>query len=285
MTLKNITIVISVILIVAIVYYFTMYKSTKENFGDYPISYTKYSTGDKQTLSNTPSFVSVPSFQSMIAPRFQSTPNSSFVRYKPPSYENTAVPVNPLGYSKSVTEAFVGTDQGGNLCSQCKNYGCGSICSQTGMTTASLPTVGINKYSGVSNTSPTPKPIVTDSIPVGSMTSVSETGEHEQTYVVDRLTFASKKSRLTGHGDPIRGDLSITPDEHKGWFQVSVNPKRDLKLGYNQSLAGVQDNTDMAELMLKYGGNASLIGGVSNNNTTTTIGSSGDVSVAVTAFP
>lgn len=298
MTLQNTAIVISVILIVSFAIYY--YTSTKENYVMHPLSARIERvavTGNKTTSipleenTSQTSFMAVPSFQSMIAPRFQSTPNSTFIRYKPTEYKNTAVPKSPLGY---VNENFIGTVEGGNACPQCKNYGCGDTCSQTGMSTSSMITNGINKYSttnmSTSSTSPS-KPVIVDAIPVGTMTMSSGVdGETPQqdAVIYDRMIYTTLKNRLQANTDSIRGDLAIAPSNDTTWrTSASFSPMQTLRVGYLQSIAGsnIDNNQSMADLMLKYGGNASLIGGFGTNNTTTTLSQSGDTSVAVTAFP
>lgn len=74
--------------------------------------------------------------------------------------------------------------------------------------------------------------------------------QFHQPVIKDNLMWSNIKSRLRGLGDPIRGDLRITPDNyktygedgcttsdswtdsHNKWFQVSVKPNRDLNPGY-----------------------------------------------------
>jgi hypothetical protein len=76
--------------------------------------------------------------------------------------------------------------------------------------------------------------------------------QFHQPVIKDNLMYSNIKSRLRGLGDPIRGDLRITPDNyktygkdgcegldggscgnsHNKWFQVSVKPNRDLNPGY-----------------------------------------------------
>lgn len=295
-------IIVGIALVILVIY--LIKRNVKESFVDTPrMALTQTiavsSNGNQhiipscKTADPTTQFISTPSFQSMLAPRFQSTPFGAFIKYKPTSIGNLAVPENPLGYSKTVTEAFMGDDQGGNKCGSCKNYGCGTTCAQSGMNIATLSSVGINNYTGsVINTSLPSNPVITDSLPVGTMTVQNQDSVDgpEQFQVYDRLIYANKKSRLLAHGDSFRGDIPIAPrctSQEDAWFNVSANPARDLRVGYVQSLAGsnIDNNADMKALQLQYMGNSSLIGGFGTTNTSTILSSAGDTGVVVTAFP
>jgi hypothetical protein len=69
-------------------------------------------------------------------------------------------------------------------------------------------------------------------LPCDMMGMYGKTTEHfAQPVVIDRIMFASKKSRLNQHNDQIRGSLRIAPIHH-GYFDVPVNPNLDLSTGY-----------------------------------------------------
>lgn len=274
---------------------------TKESFVGMPvvtpqIERVQVSNDGTETLlstqcgQNSTSFVSVPSFQSMLSPRIQPTPFSAFIKYRPTQQENLAVPENPLGYGKSVTEAFMGTSEGSTKCVQCGST-CGDTCSLSGMTSDNMQRGGINNYTATDMNSPI-KQVTTDSLPVGTMTTLSSDGsDPEQSIVYDRLVYANKKNRLLSHGDMIRGDLAIQQNcNQDGWFQSAwgKNPSQVLQLGYMRSIAGAVEPTDteqMMQLLGKTTGNTSLIGGYGSNNSISSIGSSGDVVATMTAFP
>lgn len=75
---------------------------------------------------------------------------------------------------------------------------------------------------------------------------MSLNGQPAQPIIHDRKMYSNLKSRLSGQGDPIRGDLKIVPNlymsdggspsfkekEFSKHFQVSVKPSRDLRSGY-----------------------------------------------------
>jgi hypothetical protein len=74
---------------------------------------------------------------------------------------------------------------------------------------------------------------------------VSADGEI-QPVIFDRFMFAPKKSRLSEHGDPIRGDIPILPAQGD-WFTVSATPHLDLRDGAMNVMGG-QYNETSAEL-------------------------------------
>lgn len=75
---------------------------------------------------------------------------------------------------------------------------------------------------------------------------VFASGETEsQPIIFDRLIFANTYSRLRNQGDPIRGDLPITPHGGK-WFTPSVKPNIDLRQGAMDVIGGTNNNTSQA---------------------------------------
>lgn len=291
----HIGIAILVILIIAVVLYFVMVRksSVKENY--IPVGLTaatetvSVAPNGQVTLlpqcssGTTSSFVSVPNYQSMLAPRFNPGSYPANIQYKIPSYQNLAVPSFPLG---DTIEPFTGSSSG---CQQCDGN-CGDMCKQTGMLSSQISTVGINN---VSTTERAPTDIV-NSVPVGTMTSTTLDGTSEQTNVIyNRLIYKTKKSNLASNNCPIRGSLAIAPRcsaPEDRWFQVSADPARDLLTGYANSIAGVNaGNTEaLATIKSQYSGNDSLVG-VAYNDINTSLGPNGDVNnelnVRVTAFP
>jgi hypothetical protein len=82
-------------------------------------------------------------------------------------------------------------------------------------------------------------------------------GDIVQPVTYDRFMFSNKKSRLRGHGDPIRGDLPIPP-HNSDWFRPSVQPHIDLKEGAMQVMGGFDNETNnqLSLLMAASAGNA-----------------------------
>ena len=128
-------------------------------------------------------------------------------------------------------------------------------------------------------------PEITDQIPVGDMTTVSPTGEMEQTIVYDRMIVANRNSRLRSQGDWIRGDIPICKNE-TGWFQVSANPVLDLNQGAMNVLAG-PDNAvtqEMTAFMNNATGTTTVAGMNLSNQQLASIGA-GMNDLTVSAFP
>lgn len=90
------------------------------------------------------------------------------------------------------------------------------------------------KFVQVHEPIPLPKTIETFQEPAGS---------NVQFKVVDRLMFSTGKNRNEAFGDPIRGDLHITPDpSHCGRFQTaqSLDPAGSVKRGALHQIAGME---------------------------------------------
>lgn len=92
------------------------------------------------------------------------------------------------------------------------------------------------------------------------MCNVNLLGGDTQPVIFDRLIYSNIKSRLRGHGDPIRGDLLITPDSYKpdggghpGWFMPAVYPNRDLNMGAMAIIAPVGGRNEQLSLGLAQG--------------------------------
>lgn len=290
-TILTVVIVAVIVLVVWVGY--TKYYKTKENYIDVPMTaqVTRVAVAPNGRTTLMPNsgpvatqFVSVPSYQSMLSPRFMADSYGTNIKYSPPKYANTGVPLNPLGYGNIVNsrENFVGNDEG---CTQC-NGNCGSTCSRTGMDTSGLSRTGIKSGNIIdSNSNPSFSSEIIDSVPVGTMDEPGAEGAPVQSIVYDRMVYSTSKDKYYKQGaDTFRGDLAIAPNPStpkSRWFQTTGNPTSSLVTGYMQSLAGASDNSAMADLLLKYKGNASLIGG--GESTLSTLGLGGDI--VVTSFP
>jgi len=104
--------------------------------------------------------------------------------------------------------------------------------------------------------------------------------------IYDRFIYANQNSRLAAAGDPIRGDLPITPNR-QGWFQVSAHPQIDLKSGALAAIGGLNNDTSKELLALQSassGGSLHVGGGVNYSVQQSAYGASDD-SVTYTAFP
>jgi len=203
-------------------------------------------------------FYTVPgTYQSILSPRMSNVSYGS-MRYNMPDLANQAVPVNPLDYgqmigAKQVTENY------------CKG-GAGAVPFQGGHqpTEPGFANGDFNSVvDGVYGSSDTM--IANNLIPVSDMTSMgAASGDQEQPYFYDRYIYANRNSRLRSQGDPIRGDIAITPNA-PGWFTPSVHPNIDLHPGAMNVLAG--NNNDSANelaalIAISSGGYDTTSGGV-----------------------
>ena len=235
-------------------------------------------------------------FQSSLSPRFANTDFGANIRYNAPAFKNMGVPKTPLGYAKMAKENYR------------EDYGCGG-CGGAGCFAATCGGPTQSQSPKACGASPAPPlmaadfangnyhkevaaavksnggPSMTNSLPVGNMSTLNNMGETTDNVVVyDRLMFANRNSTLRSQGDWIRGDLPITPC-NTGWFQVSVDPSIDLNQGAMNVLAGVHNETAgaMSALINDYTGDTT-IGGV--NMTQQELMSVGAVrDIQLTAFP
>jgi len=264
-------------------------------------------------------FVSYPNMQSFLSPRFSNTQYGANITYSLPPKDYLAVNAsNPLGYAdaacsfsrvgpkKNVVEGYCHTCGDASCAPNCPKGGVGmqggaprntqgldgtTFCQEQGAFVPSSSAAEVGSYA-------------TDMLPVGDMTVVGADGDVRNPVVYDRLVFANQKSRLYGRGDPIRGDLPITPMCGQ-WFNVSAVPQQDLNPGAMAVMGGTMNQTanELYDLVHQYtGGYDDTVGGVghikerqlaaaqevcSNPNWTTqktgTIGA--DHGVEWTAFP
>ncbi len=74
-------------------------------------------------------------------------------------------------------------------------------------------------------------------------------------------------NRLRGQGDPVRGDLPITPDtSHCGWFSSRhANPAQTLATGAMNVLAGANESSQALQKLLTSTSTISSVGGTSSD--------------------
>ena len=104
--------------------------------------------------------------------------------------------------------------------------------------------VGVNETVGTDETVGTVGTVVTDET-VGTVVT-DETVGTDETVIWPRFIRALTNKRTRGQGDPIRGDLAITP-EPCGWFRPSARPGSDLRQGALNVIAG-ENNEQGREL-------------------------------------
>ena len=228
-----------------------------------------------RAMLSSDKFVSYPSFQSNLSPRFSSTGYGPYINYDAPAYKNQAVPCNPTGYGDMVKE----------------NYSGGSDCKTSGNNTG-LPGSGVAAPKEVDYINAANKMYnqhgddSMSALPMSSMETVGIDGNTEHVLNLDRYMFANQKSRLAALGCPVRGDLAIT-NCNTGWFSPSVNPAIDLKTGFMNVAGGTHNETANSLAELQYavsGGVKKISSGVDLGNEFTSTLGAGQTDINVTAF-
>ena len=206
-------------------------------------------------------FISTPSFQGALSPRFSNMNYGANIKYNTPDHENLAVPTNPLTFGNMINEGYTGSEQ------IQENFSSPPTCGKGGVSATQEP----SEYTSGTYQQEMQKVWdndgigeAVDALPVGNMTTINALGETIQPIVYDRYIFANRHSRLRSQGDPIRGDLAIVPDNN-GWFNVSVNPVVDLQEGAMNVMGGVDNKTSnsLSKLIFDSSGNTiNTLGGV-----------------------
>lgn len=235
---------------------------------------------DVNALTST-KFVSVPSYQAMLSPRFSNLNYGADIKYSMPDRDKMAVPCNPLTYGDMAQENFTPSPQGTVVGSK-ENYGgcasCGSSCS--GGCPPSCGKGGYGMGHRVAGGYELPADYHTGNwkevrdeiepvginmdgqLPVGTMATVNGAGEVEQAVFFNNLVFTARPiSRLGAQGDPIRGDLPIVPCQ-SGWFSVYPNISTDLRAGAMQVMNGEGATNNATLSLLASASGRNTFGGV-----------------------
>ena len=165
--------------------------------------------------NNGPAVFTVPgNYQAPLSPRFNSEGVRSFIRYDIPEEQNMAnIPSDPLTVANMVHDTK-------------ENFKADTVKEGNDM---------VKALRGQGDA-------VFNELPVSGMNNMVGSENNDEFFVnSERLIFSINKSKLTGHGDWIRGDLPIVPN-NGGWFQVSANPTH-LNQGALFAMAGVGNVT------------------------------------------
>jgi len=256
-------------------------------------------------------FVSNPQFQSNIPPRFQNLDFGANILYNLPStnvlaadpkspFVNNSVPygfgyptntpasiskIDPMLAAEIVKENY----EGNNL--SCKSGGIagGPPFHETPIMGASYANGDFNQVSqqlyNEAREQNNGYGQAVDMVPIGSMTAL--TGDGQQVEVVQfnqGIMSLQQNTRLRSQGDPIRGDLPITPC-NTGWFQVSVNPVVDLQQGAMFVMGGMDNELtkQMAALLANSSYNTTTSGIQLNSAQLESINASAAAEVSVQA--
>ncbi len=247
---------------------------------------------DPTALMGSGKFVSVPSYQAVLSPRFSNVQYGANIRYNTPDRENTAVPCEPLTFGSMAQENYAQRQQPRVPKTQ-ENYcggGSGSDCGSDGTPSCGKGGYGLGhkvaggyelppgytngNYQDVYNNLPgtvVSKPCGGGSnadLPIGTMSVMDGAGNTDQFIAFNRIMPCNTKgsSRLRAMGDPIRGDLAIGPDQ-SGWFSVYPTISRDIQEGAMNVLAGAGGGGESYNQLMKLlvnasGGTNTSLGGV-----------------------
>lgn len=282
MSTKIILIVILIVVVAAAAIYWYWFKTGVEGFWDIPARAWKVERVF-QLPNDSPDFFQTPGFQGILSPRFSNVNYGPDLRTQLPGYDTTGVPADPLG--GKVGGSFYAADSG------CGPYN----------TTYQTERIASDSYNPSSYANGNYKQALAagiqadllsdvENVPSGSFLTAD--GELKQPIIYDRYLYANRHSRLRAQGDPIRGDLPITPASGN-WFTPSVHPNIDLQAGAMNVMGGVNNETNHQLANLIYntsGGGDTTIGGVdmtrmnmSNSIFGATAAARGDV--IMTSFP
>jgi hypothetical protein len=284
----------------ALLVFFNVKSDSNEGFlGSLPSMKWKV---DREIGNNKGDLYSIPGqYQSILNPRFSNVDYGANIRYNMPSYENQAVPCNPLTMGnmaqknykhkpappKDTKEGYCGQCGGGCGSVSCGKGGAAPLCNKAPTPVSPAGFAGGNYNEVLSNAYQQSEfPTVDSLVPVGDMTTVNSLGETVQPIVYDRYIYANRNSRLRSQGDPIRGDLPIVPCG-ADWFRPSVHPNIDLQEGAMNVIGGISDSSmALASLINTASGNANTtIGGVDLSNQFSGTVSAGMRDVNISAFP
>jgi hypothetical protein len=246
-------------------------------------------------------FQAPPNFQANLSPRFDNNGYGAYINYNRPDQQYLGSPCDPLdadrsgptsqeGYMRPVKENF---KQRSNppTCGKGGYGGCdngfdeayevppGYANGNKTQVYESLPGIVVSNVGDPNETS-------NSSVPTGTITLTDDSGHPVQYLTQDRYMFTTKKSRLWGLGDMIRGDIPVTPATY-GNFDVFPVIASDVNRGALAAMAGVRAlDPDMLKLIGQVTGGSSPVGGapIMTNQVNSGLASN-CTDVTLTAFP
>lgn len=222
-------------------------------------------------------FVSTPSFQAILSPRFSNVQYGANIRYNMPDVENQAVPCEPLTFGSMAKENYVPSPPPSSARQEypsiegyCANGGSGQCggdnvpsCGKGGYGLGHKVAGGYELPSNYSNGNwqqvydSLPGPVVSrpcegeshaGDMPIGTMATMDPNGDVSQVVAFNRLMTTNMKSHKRALGDPIRGDLAVVPCQ-SGWFSVYPTINVDLNPGAMNVLNGMGSGESYNQLM------------------------------------
>lgn len=244
-------------------------------------------------------FQAPPNFQANLSPRFDNNGYGAYINYNRPDQQYLGSPVDPLdadrggreGYQRPTREGYLGSQRtnppvcgkGGLGCSggnaEAYDVPPGYTNGNKNQVYESLPGVVVSNAGD-------PDGVDNAAVPTGTITLTDDSGHPVQYLTQDRYMFTTKKSRLWGLGDMIRGDIPVTPATY-GNFDVFPVIASDVNRGALAAMAGVRAlDPDMVKLIGQVTGGESPVGGapVMANQVGSGLASN-CTDVTLTAFP
>lgn len=221
-----------------------------------------YPTPSTMSALGANKFVSVPSYQSMLSPRFSNINYGANIKYNLPDRINMAVPCDPLT-SQSNKEGFMRSKE--NFESNPPSCGKGGYGMGRDVAGGEMVPPGYTNgnYQQVFDQASQGAPGVTGDIPIGDIQTSSGVGQDQVVAWNNSLMFASRPtSRALAHSDFIRGDLKIIPIISDNW-SYHPNPSTDLNAGAMQAMNGDgSSNAETIALISASSGGKTTLGGV-----------------------
>jgi Family of unknown function (DUF5850) len=253
-------------------------------------------------------FQTPPYFQANLSPRFDNNGYGAYINYNRPDQQYLGSPCDPLDADRS--GPMMGHQENYQKTTPLReNFGQPS-CQKTNPPSCGKGGYGFDRafdedynvppgyvngnksqlYEGlpgvvVSNAGD-PSGVDNASVPTGSITLTDDSGHPVQYLTQDRYMFTTKKSRLWGLGDMIRGDLPVTPATY-GNFDVFPVIASDINRGALAAMAGSRAlDPDMVKLIGQVTGGDSPVGGalVMANQVNSGL-SSNCTDITLTGFP
>jgi len=207
-------------------------------------------------------FVSVPSYQAVLSPRFSNVNYGANIKYNLPDRENLGSPCDPLTFGDMAKENY---EENPPSCGK-GGYGLGTKVAGG----YEIPSGYENGNKSEVLAGASGSQIVGSDLPIGTMTTMDGAGNMDQVVMYGRLMVSTSKSssKLRAQGDPIRGDLPIVPCQ-SGWFSVYPTISRDLQEGAMNVLTDVAPGSSYGSLMnmlvTSTGGAQNTFGGAALN--------------------
>jgi len=247
-------------------------------------------------------FQAPPNFQANLSPRFDNNGYGAYINYNRPDQQYLGSPCDPLdadrsgpmvneGYQRGNRENYSGSQRTNPPSCGKGGLGCGGGINESydvppGYTNGNKTQVYESLPGVVVSNAGDPDGVDNAAVPTGTITLTDDSGHPVQYLTQDRYMFTTKKSRLWGLGDMIRGDIPVTPATY-GNFDVFPVIASDVNRGALAAIAGTRAlDPDMVKLIGQVTGGESPVGGapVMANQVNSGLASN-CTDVTLTAFP